>query len=67
MTSGVPRIPSLRAPAHRPLAYLRLRAADTSAWPIGPARFDIRLTAPDGYKLQSTLATMQITMGATQI
>ena len=27
MTSGVPRIPSLRAPAHRPLAYLRLRAA----------------------------------------
>ena len=47
--------------------YLRLRAADTSAWPIGPARFDIRLTAPDGYKLQSTLATMQITMGATQI
>jgi hypothetical protein len=47
--------------------YIRLRAADTSAWPIGPARFDIRLTAPDGYKLQSTLATMQITMGATQI
>ena len=47
--------------------YLRLRAADTSAWPIGPARFDVRLTAPDGYKLQSTLATMQITMGATQI
>lgn len=47
--------------------YIRLRAADTSAWPIGPARFDVRLTAPDGYKLQSTLATMQITMGATQI
>ena len=47
--------------------YLRLRAADTSAWPVGPARFDVRLTAPDGYKLQSTLATMQITMGATQI
>ena len=47
--------------------YIRLRAADTSAWPIGPARFDVRLTAPDGYKLQSTMATMQITMGATQI
>ena len=47
--------------------YLRMRAADTSAWPIGPARVDVRLTAPHGYKLQSTLATMQITMGATQI
>ena len=47
--------------------YLRLRCADTSDWPTGPAKFDVRLTAPDGYKLQSTLATMQITMGATQI
>ena len=47
--------------------YIRLRAADTSGWPPGPAHFDVRLTSPAGARLQSTTATLSITKGVTRV
>lgn len=47
--------------------YIRLRAADTSGWPPGPAQFDVRLTSPAGVRLQTTTATLQITKGVTRV
>ena len=47
--------------------YIRLRAADTSGWPPGPAQFDVRLTSPAGVRLQTTTATLQIAKGATRV
>ncbi len=47
--------------------YIRLRAADTSGWPPGPAQFDVRLTSPSGVRLQTTTATLPITKGVTRV
>ena len=47
--------------------YIRLRAADTSGWPQGPAQFDVRLTSPAGVRLQTTTATLPITKGVTRV
>jgi len=47
--------------------YIRLRAADTSGWPPGPAQFDVRLTSPTGVRLQTTTATLPITRGVTRL
>ena len=47
--------------------YIRLRAADTSGWPQGPAQFDVRLTSPAGVRLQTTPATLSITKGVTRL
>ncbi len=47
--------------------YIRLRAADTSGWPPGPAQFDVRLTSPAGVRLQTTTATLSITKGVTRV
>ena len=47
--------------------YIRLRAADTSGWPPGPAQFDVRLTSPAGVRLQTTTATLPITKGVTRV
>lgn len=45
---------------------LRLRCADTSAWQVGPALFDVCLTAPDGMRLYTTAQRLSITMGVTR-
>ena len=47
--------------------YIRLRAADTSGWPPGPAQFDVRLTSPAGVRLQTKKATLPITKGVTRV
>lgn len=47
--------------------YIRLRAADTSGWPPGPAQFDVRLTSPAGVRLQTKKATLPITKGVTRL
>ena len=47
--------------------YIRLRAADTSGWPTGPAQFDVRLTSPAGARLHTTTATLPITKGVTRV
>ena len=47
--------------------YIRLRAPDTSGWPQGPAQFDVRLTSPAGVRLQTTTATLPITIGVTRV
>ena len=47
--------------------YVRLRCADTEDWPVGLAVFDIRLTAPTGYKLQSKPCQLLITRGETRV
>lgn len=47
--------------------YIRLRAADTSGWPPGPAQFDVRLTSPAGVRLQTKKATLSITKGVTRV
>ncbi len=47
--------------------YLRLRHADTSAWPVGPAVFDIRLTSPAGYRMQSLPHQLSIVRGETRV
>lgn len=47
--------------------YIQLHAADTSAWPVGPAQFDVRLTSPTGVRLQTTMATLQISKGVTRV
>lgn len=47
--------------------YIRLRAADTSGWPPGPAQFDVRLTSPTGVRLQTTTATLSIANGVTRV
>ncbi|KQO23500.1 hypothetical protein [Acidovorax sp. Leaf78] len=44
---------------------LVLRSLNTDAWPIGPARFDVRLTAPDGFVLLTTAVHFHIVKGAT--
>ena len=45
---------------------LRLKCADTSAWQVGPALFDVCLTAPDGMRLYTTAQRLSITMGVTR-
>ena len=47
--------------------YLRLRCADTSDWPTDPAAFDVRLTSPAGYRLQSKSHQLLITRGETRV
>ena len=45
---------------------LRLKCADTSAWQVGPALFDVCLTAPDGMRLYTTAQRLSITTGVTR-
>lgn len=47
--------------------YLRLRHADTSDWPVVPAVFDIRLTSPAGYRMQSLPHQLSIVRGETRV
>ena len=44
---------------------LVLRSLDTSAWAIGAASFDVRLTAPDGFVLHTTPVPFYIVKGVT--
>lgn len=44
---------------------LALRCLETDAWPVGPARFDVRLTGPDGFVLITTSVHFNIVKGAT--
>lgn len=43
---------------------LVLRCLDTTAWPIGPALFDVRLRRPDGFVLPTTAQAFHIVHGA---
>ena len=45
---------------------LRLKCADTSDWQVGPALFDVCLTAPDGMRLYTTAQRLNITTGVTR-
>lgn len=45
---------------------LRLRKLDTSAWPVGAARFDVRLTGPDGTRIYTTAQLIYIVRGVTR-
>lgn len=44
---------------------LVLKCLDTDAWPIGLARFDVRLTGPDGFVLMTTAVPFYVVKGAT--
>ena len=44
---------------------LLLKCLNTDAWPIGLARFDVRLTGPDGFVLMTTPKPFYVVKGAT--
>lgn len=44
----------------------RLMAADTSAWPIGPAQLDIQLTSPAGAVVSTDTAQLRIVKDVTR-
>ena len=44
---------------------LLLKCLGTDSWPIGLARFDVRLTSPDGFVLMTTPKHFYVVKGAT--
>ena len=46
---------------------LRLQAADTTGWPIGPAEFDICLTSPTGVRLYTTTTYFHVVRESTRV
>lgn len=44
---------------------LVLKCLDTNAWIVGPAQFDVKLTAPDGFVLPTDTAIFYVLRGAT--
>ncbi|WP_406624930.1 hypothetical protein [Acidovorax sp. SDU_ACID1] len=44
---------------------LALRCLDTSGWEVGPASFDVRMTAPDGFVLYTTPFRFHVVKGVT--
>lgn len=44
---------------------LELKCIDTTAWPLGSAEFDVRLTAADGFVVATSTANFHIVREAT--
>jgi len=46
--------------------HLRLTCQDTSAWPVAPVQFDVRLTSPAGDAIYTRAVTIFITQSSTR-